>query len=93
VDAVGDAVDVIVMVTVVVFCAGLPSAALTLITFDPKLKKIVRLQLAVPDPTAVSLSARVPFTVTLATPLFPLPLSVAVPDNTIEGVPTICPSM
>ena len=50
----------------------------------------VLLQVAVPDPVAVSPFARTPFTVTDEIPLSPRPESVAVPESVIELDVTVC---
>ena len=79
----------IVIVNVVEFCAALLSLAMTVIVFAPGERVIVRLQLAVPEPVAVSPVARTPFTVTDEMPLSPLPESLAVPVIVIELIETV----
>ena len=84
-----DVANVIVMVDVVEFWAELLSLAMIVIVFAPAFSVRVRVQLAVPDPVAVSPVARTPFTVTEETPLSPRPESVAVPDSVMELVETV----
>ena len=57
--------------------------------FVPGERVIARVQLAVPEPMAVSPVARAPFTVTDEIPLSPLPESVAVPEIVIGLVETV----
>jgi hypothetical protein len=82
--------SVIVTVEVVELCAELLSLATTVMTFTPEVSVSARLQFAVPEPDAVSLLARTPFTVTDEIPLSPLPLSLAVPEIVIELFVTVC---
>ena len=84
-------VRLIVIETVVVFLLELLSVAMTVIVFAPGFRATNWLQLAVPDPAAVSPLARTPLTVTDEIPLSPLPESVTVPDNVIELASTDCP--
>src|SRR6266853_2118409 len=61
------------------FRFGLLSLATTLTVFTPGVSVIVAVQFAVPEPLAVPPLAPTPLTVTEEMPLFPNPLSLAVP--------------
>ena len=78
------------VVTVVLWLALL-SVAMMESEFEPAFSATVLLQLAVPDPVAVSLVARTPLIVTEATPLSPLLASVAVPASVMALVDTVWP--
>lgn len=67
----------------------LPSVAMTVTTFALAARATLVLQFEVLLPVAVPPAAAIPFTVTLAMPLPPAPLSVAVPASVILAVLTI----